>query len=429
MGKLALLGGSPVRKNKLQYISSIGEEEEKAVLDVLKSKRLSGFYQDFEGGEKVKEFEERWSEYFGIKHSITMNSGTSALHAAIASTGVGPGDEVIVTAYSFTATASCIVMNNAVPIFCDIDPNTYNISTDKIESLITENTKVIVVVHLFGQSAQMDEIMRIANKYNLLVVEDACQAPGTKFRDELVGTIGHLGVFSTVETKNLVTGEGGIVITDNDDFAHKCKLVRNHGEAWMAGKPRAYLSNTLGYNYRMTEIQAAIGIEQLKKLDNLNATRNELAKFLMEELKDLNGISLPSEINDSQTIHHLLCLQFEKEKLDISRETFIEAMGAEGIPVSKGYPHPMYLNPLFTEKIAFGNSGCPFTCPLYGKEINYGIGLCPDAEKVCEKSIFFQHIRYPHTIGDMKDSITAFKKVIAGVSELTAYEQKMRMIK
>lgn len=416
--KLAILRGEPVRKKKFEYVSPIGKEEKEAVIKVLDKGLLSGFFMDFEGGEKVKEFEKAWAKYFGSKHAVAVNSGTTALHVALGAAGIGPGDEVIVSSYSFTATASAIVMNNAVPIFCDINSKTYNIDGRKIEELITDKTKAIVPVHLFGQPADMDRIMEIAKKHKLIVVEDACQAPGSKYKGKYVGTIGHLGVFSTVETKNIVTGEGGVITTDDDELAHRCKLIRNHGEAWMAGKPRPYLSNMLGYNFRFTEIQAAIGIEQLKKLKKINEKRNELAHYLLKNLKGLKGISLPEEIPNINMVYHILCLQYDEKATGLPKKIYMEALQKEGINVTIGYPHPMYMNPLFTNKIAFGNKGCPFTCPFYGKEVSYGKGLSPVAEDVCAKSIFVPDIRPPNTFTDMKDIVEAFKKVNDNFNEL-----------
>ena len=411
MEKLAILGGTPIRTKNFEYKAPIGVEEKNAVMQLMDSKVLSGFFQNFEGGEKVQEFEKLWAKYFNIEDAIAVNSGTSALHTAIAAAGIGPGDEVIVSSYSFTASAASIVMNNAIPIFCDIDPITFNIDVSKIESLITERTKAIIPVHLFGQPAEMDSIMALSKNYNLIVIEDSCQAPGTKYKGKLTGTIGHMGVFSTVETKNIVTGEGGVIVSNDKNLAYRCRLIRNHGEAYMEGKPRDYLANMLGYNFRPTEFQAVIGIEQLKKLNNINDDKNLLANYLINNLKGIKGVTLPGSSENKDIIHHLLCLQYDEVSTGVSRNSYIEALNAEGVQVTKGYPRPMYMNPIFTEKIAFGLNGCPFTCSLYGKDIHYGLGLCPVSEAVCDKAIFITHIRPPNKIEDMVDIVNSFKKV------------------
>ncbi len=416
--ELAILGGTPIRKTKFLYSAIFEEEEKEAILEVMENGELSGFYKDFEGGKKVQDFQRKWANYFGSKNAIAVNSGTSALHVAIAASGIGPGDEVIVPAYSFTATASSVVMNNAIPIFCDIDPITFNIDVKKIEKLITDKTKAIIPVHLFGKPAEMDAIMDLSKKHGLIVIEDACQSPGTKYNGKFTGTIGHFGVFSTVETKNLVTGEGGMIVTNDDELAYKCKLVRNHGEAYMKGKPREYLSNMLGYNLRPLEIQAAVGIEQLKKIKRINRHKNKLANYLLDNLKGLTGILLPEKYNNLDIIHHLLCLQYDENETGVNKALYMEALQKEGIEVTAGYPHPMYMNPIFQEKIAYGAQGCPFTCSFYGKEVNYQAGICPESELVCDKAIFITHIRHPNVIEDMKDIVEGFKKVNNSLEKL-----------
>jgi len=416
--QLAILGGVPIRSKPFSYVAAIGVEEKQAVLDLMESKALSGFYKNFEGGQKVQEFERDWAKYFNVRNAIAVNSGTSALHIALASAGIGPGDEVIVTPYSFSATASSIIMNNAIPIFCDITPDTFNIDVDKIEALITDRTKAIIPVHLYGYPAEIIKIMNIAKKYNLMVIEDTCQSPGTKVNNKLVGTFGDFGTFSTVETKNISTGEGGVIITDNDELAMKCKLIRNHGEAYMSDKPRSYLSNMLGYNFRPTEFQAVIGIEQLKKLDKLNEDRNTLANYLIENLSSLKELTLPRGFQDKNIIHHLLCIQYDETKTNVSKKKYMEALKCEGIEVSEGYPRPLYMNKMFLEKIAFGNEGYPWTCSINGQKIEYYKGMCPVAEVVCNKAIIITQIRYPNKICDMEDIVSGFRKVNKLIKEL-----------
>ncbi len=415
---LAILGGPPVRSKPFVYEPAIGHEEKKAVLELMDSKKFSGFYKSFEGGEKVIEFENNWANYFNVRNAIAVNSGTSALHISLASTGIEPGDEVIVTPYSFSATASSIVMNNAIPVFCDIDPITFNIDVNKIERLITNKTKAIIPVHLYGYPAEIVKIMDIAKKYNLNVIEDTCQSPGTKVNNQFVGTFGNLGTFSTVETKNISTGEGGIIITDNDELALKCKLLRNHGEAYMNDKPRSYLTNMLGYNFRPTEFQAVLGIEQLKKLDKLNEIRNKLANFLIDNLSDFPELTPPQGHNDKNVIHHLLCFQYNESITNVPKSKYMEALKCEGVELSNGYPKPLYMNKMFLEKIAFGNNGYPWICSENGEKIKYFEGLCPVAEKVCKQAIVFSQIRYPNTLKDMEDIVTAIKKVNNSIEKL-----------
>ena len=394
--KLALLGGKPVRKKDFKHPTIIGSSEKKAVLQLLNNSNLSGFHKNFLGGEKVLEYEKKWAKHFKCRYAVAVNSGTSAQHIALAACGIGAGDEVIVTSLSFTSTVSTILMNNAVPKFCDIDPETFNIDVNKIEKLVTKKTKAIVPVHLYGLPANMEKIMYIAKKYKLRVVEDACQSPGSRFKNKFVGTIGDLGTFSTVETKNISTGEGGVIVGNNKDLIHKCRLIRNHGESYMLGKPRSYLPKLLGYNLRPTEFQATIGIHQLKKLTKINKIRNKLSDYLIQNLKGLKGIKLPvNKLKNCHIVRHLVCLQYDKNTTGVSKMKYIKALSKEGIDVSGGYPHTLYA-------IYFG---------FLKKGYNYKRGLCPVAEKIIDRTIWVRQIRPPSKTNDIKDIVKAFKKV------------------
>ena len=408
--KLAIHGGPKVRSDYFGYVSPVGDEEMDAAIEVLRQRKLSGFYLDFRGGEKVQEFERRFAEYIGVKHAIAVNSGTSALHVALAAAGAGPGDEVIVPPFTFTATASSVLMVNAVPVFADIDPANFCMAPDSIRKAISDKTRVIMPVHVYGKVADMDAIMRIAAEKKLTVIEDACQSPGCVYNGKKVGSIGHLGVFSLVETKNIVAGEGGVVTTDDDELAQRCKLVRNHGEVWLKGKPRGYLSNMLGYNFRMTELHAAIAIEQLKKIDMLNAIRCTNASFLQEEFSKIDDLSTLKFAEGE--VCHIFPLLWREDKTGIAKKAFIDAMIAEGVPVSAGYPHPLYKNPIFQEKIAYGDRGCPYTCPFYGKEIDYRSLVCAVAEDVCRRLVCVTQVHAPYSTKDMQDIMTAFRKVM-----------------
>lgn len=417
MNKLALKGGEPVRKEPFPSYPNINKEEINAVNEVLKSKELSTFHSSFYGGKKVREFEEDFAKYHNIKYAIASNSGTAALHIAIAAAGIGPGDEVITTPYTFTATATSILMHNAIPIFVDIDQNTLCIDPEEIRKKITPKTKAITIVHLLGNVADMDEITKIAKEHNLIIIEDCAQAPGAKYKGRLVGTIGDLGTFSFQETKNIMTGEGGITITNDQELAKKCQLIRNHGEDCSREEMRKYISNTLGWNYRMTEMEAALGIVQLKKLDKFNEIRKHNAQFLNKEFENIKGIS-PILIEDgAEPVYHLYGLTFNENKVGIPRDLFIKALKAEGIEVSPGCSHPLYMNPLFLNKTAYGK-GCPFICKFYNKEIEYQKGLCPKTEEACKSAIWLNQIRPPATLEDMQDIIKAFKKIIENKNEL-----------
>lgn len=414
--KLFIQGGPKTRKKDFSYLAPVGQEEIRAVTAVLKKKKLSGFYKDFLGGEYVQKFEKDFARYTDVKNAISVNSGTSALHVAIAAAGIGPGDEVIVPPYTFTATASAVLMNNAVPIFVDIEYDTFCIDSNKVKRAITKRTKAIIPVHLYGKVAPIDRIRDIVSGKDITIIEDACQAPGSKYKGKKVGAIGDIGVFSFVETKNIVIGEGGMITTNDDKIAERCRLIRNHGEVWMKGKPRQYLSNILGYNFRMTEIGAALGIEQLKKLDYLNSIRQKNASFLQQELSKFKGIKV-MQFKEGE-ICHVFPILFDEREVGISRERFMEIINLEGIPLMPGYPHLLYKNPIFQEKIAYGDRGCPYSCPFYGKKIDYKDVRCEVAEDICRRLMYIRQIHYPYGIEDMKDIVHAFDKVFDNLKVL-----------
>ncbi|TFF90171.1 MAG: DegT/DnrJ/EryC1/StrS family aminotransferase, partial [Promethearchaeota archaeon] len=234
---------------------NLSNEEQEAVLRVMESQMLTLLH-----GTYVKQFEDDFADYIGVKHAIGVNTGTAALHLAIAALDIGPGDEVIVPPFTFIATASSVLHNNAIPIFADINPKSYTLDPESVREKITDRTKAIIPVHLAGISTDMDALTDLAKEYNLKIIEDAAQSIGTQWRGKKVGSLGTIGCFSFYPSKNITTGEGGMITTDNDKLAEQCRLIRHHGE------PSWYVYNRLGYNYRMTEIQGAIGGIQLKRL-------------------------------------------------------------------------------------------------------------------------------------------------------------------
>lgn len=391
---LAIIGGPKIRAKDFGYLAPIGDEEIRAVLEVLEEKKLSGFYKDFLGGERVQRFERSFADYIGVSHAISFNSGTSALHVALAAAEIGRGDEVIVPSFTFTATAAAVRMVGATPVFVDIAPDTFCINPEFVRSAITSRTKAIIPVHIYGKVAALDALQEIASAHRLILIEDACQAPGCAYRGARVGSIGAMGCFSFVETKNMVAGEGGMVTTNDERLADRCRLIRNHGEAWVRGRAREYWSTMLGYNFRMTELTAAIGIEQLKKLDAFNEIRRRNAAWLTEALRTVRGIQ-PMAYQEGE-ICHLFPMRYDAKAGGLSRADVIAMMQAEGIPLSVGYPHPLYKLPLFEEHAA-GTSGVH----------------CPETERLCEELICFPRVHTPYGIDDMRDVVRAFEKVLA----------------
>jgi perosamine synthetase len=304
----------------------IGREEIRAVTEVLKSGMLAQ-------GPKVAEFEEKFARYIGTKYAIATSSGTTALHVALLAAGVGPGDEVITSPFTFIATSNSILYTGAKAVFCDIDETTYNIDPEKIEKLITKKTKAIMPVHLYGQSADMTKIMAIARKHKLLVIEDACQAHGSAWKDKKVGSFG-IGTFSLYPTKNMTTGEGGMITTDSKEIYDKANLIRAHGSKVK------YYHDVLGYNFRMTDLGAAIGIEQLKKLPKLNKARQKNAAYLSKNLAKIPGIIVPIMEANATHVFHQYTVRITPE-FKLSRDEVNKALNAAGIGTAIFYPVPI----------------------------------------------------------------------------------------
>jgi dTDP-4-amino-4,6-dideoxygalactose transaminase len=337
----------------------LGDEEVEEVVKVLKS----GFIAQ---GSKVLEFEKEFAEFIGTDFAVATNSGTSALHTALLASGIGEGDEVITTPFSFVATGNSILYTGAKPVFVDIDEDTYNINPDKIA--ITEKTKAIMPVHLYGQSADMDEIMKIAKDNDLLVIEDAAQAHGAIYKNEnsifdgrKIGNIGDLGCFSFYPTKNMTTGEGGMITTNNEEYADKAKMIRSHGE-----KER-YKHSILGYNFRLTDISAAIGLVQLKKLNNFNQKRIENAKFLNKELSNVKGIKTPKVKGNSTHVYHQYTIAVEN-----NRDEWVKYLNDNGIGTGIHYSIAIYNQELY-KNLGFNNNNCPVTEKVINKVISLPI--------------------------------------------------------
>lgn len=408
---LAILGGEPLRSGPFPSHPVIGEEEKRAVLEVLESGRLSTFIaapgEYFNGGIKIKEFEKRFAEYHGVEHAVAFNSATAALHAAVVAVGVEPGDEVIVPPYTFTSTATCALMHNSIPVFADTDDVVFGLDPDAVERAITPLTRAIIAVHLFGHPANLDGLLAIAHKHNLRLIEDCAQAPGAKWNGEFVGTFGDCGVFSFTESKTITTGEGGMLITNDGGIAEQARMVRNHGEVIVEGqKERSYSSSMLGWNYRMTEMEAALGIAQLEKLDFLNDRRIELANHLSERIAGLPGMTAPAILPNAQHVFYVYALKYNEERTGIPRDILVKAMNAEGIPFSAGYVRPLYRAPLYQNR-------AHFAFEHYRGSAHYNHGLCPTAERLYERELMLTGVvRFPARSADMDDIANAMHKVM-----------------
>ena len=416
MGILAINGGSKVRNKPFPKHPIIDDEEKKQVMNVLDSGNISTFVasqgENFLGGKKIKEFEEKFTKKIGVKYGVAFNSASSALHAAIVSVGVRPGEEVIVPPYTFTSTATSALMHNAIPVFSDVKSDTYCLDPNKLEKAHSSLTKAIIPVHLFGHAADMDEILEFANKHDLKIIEDCAQAPGGMYKGKKLGTIGDCGVFSFQESKNIMTGEGGMLVTNNEDIANIARMVRNHGETILPSlKKRTYRSEFLGWGYRMTELEAALGVAQVDKLDLLNEERINLCNYLMKEINKIEGLK-HTKYDHVKHVYYVFACSYDEKIIGIPRNLFCDALKAEGIPFAAGYVKPLYLNPLYLEKRAFAFKH-------YEGNTKYEKGICPIAEKLYEEDVILTEIcRAPATIKDMEDIISAIKKVIENKEEL-----------
>lgn len=424
MSKLAINGGKPVISKPLAPQQALGDEEKKLLMEVIDSKVLSGFLaspgEKFLGGPKVLELEKLWKNKVGAKHAIAVQSATAGLHAAVAALNLGPGDEVLVPPYSMCASATAVLMHNAIPIFVDIEASSYCIDPEQIKLSITPKTKAIVVVHLFGYPANMDSIMRIAREHGLKVIEDNAQGPAATYNGQYLGTIGDVGVLSFNQNKAITTGEGGMVFTNNDELARRLHLVRNHGEVVVEHYPVENIAGIIGWNYRMTELEAAVGIAQFHKLDMLNQRRVELAEYLSVKLEKFGDIfSTPKPRFGSKHVYFMYPFKYNAKTAGISRELFAKAMVAEGMPIGIGYVRPIYMEPMYQKLLGYGEQGCPFKCPLYGQEVNYSKGINPVCERMHYEELLVTPIcHYPLTKADIDLFIAAIQKIIENKDEL-----------
>ena len=311
---------------------TIDAEEISAVAAVLKSGNIAQ-------GKKVEEFEKAFAEFIGTRYAIAVNSGTAALHIALLAHGIGEGDEVITSPFTFISTANAILFTGAKPVFADIEEETFNIDPDGIAEKITSRTKAIMPVHLYGQPCDMKRILKIAEEHGLAVIEDACQAHGAEFDGRKVGSF-RTGCFSFYPTKNMTTGEGGMITTNDKEIAEKARMIKNHGQ-----KER-YLHEILGYNYRMIDIAAAIGLCQLRKLEQFNSKRIENAKFLTERVKGIRGLILPCVSSNTKHVFHQYTVRVTEE-FGLSRDKVKEKLKQKGIMTEIYYPLPIHKQPLY----------------------------------------------------------------------------------
>ncbi|MBC7109160.1 MAG: DegT/DnrJ/EryC1/StrS family aminotransferase [Methanomassiliicoccales archaeon] len=393
--KLAINGGVPtVPSDLLVPWPQITPRDRSLINEVLNSGILAGAYAP-----QVKALQEEFAHYLGVKYCIAVNSGTAALHIAVAAAGIGPGDEVITSAFSFLASATAAMHQGAIPVFVDIDPKTFNLDPQQIEEKISENTKAIIAVHIHGLPADMDEICSMASKYGLVLIEDAAQAPGATYKGKKVGTLGDMAAFSLNQTKNLQAGEGGLFVTNHKEYWLRADMVRMFGEQVREKERRSYVAHTLGWNYRMPELTAAIARAQLERLDEINENARRNAAVLNAFLKKIEGIELPYCPPDRTHVYHKYRARLLPEKLGVKekdtafRDKVLLALQAEGVPAVLWQTFPLPANPLFQKKEGFGK-GFPWSFPG-ARQINYNPLEYPETMKLLNSSIVIGSERYP----------------------------------
>lgn len=426
MEKLAIHGGKPVRIKPFPPYITLDKKEEKAVVKVIREGIISDFIGAagpfFLGGKRVQELEKMWAEQTGMKYAVSMNSATSVIIAAMGAFGIGPGDEVIVTPYSHVISATAPLIYNAIPVFADSEPDTFCMSVESIKKCITPRTKAMIVVDLFGQSADMDSIMQLAKNHGIKVLSDSAHITVASYKGKMAGSLADIGSYSLNGHKTIQCGEGGIAVTNDADIALRLQLIRNHAENCVEAMGIDNIINMVGYNFRMTELEAAVAIEQTKKAKKLVAHRRKLCNYLNKRLRDLPGIRTP-KVREGCTHDYLLyVLRYNAREIGISKGEFMKRIDAEGIkmkvndkrhvPPLSGFVKPIHLQPIFQNKI-FQAKGCPWSCEHWKGKVSYEKGICPVVEDLWENSLIAINAIYPPlTIKDMDDIADAFEKVI-----------------
>lgn len=400
-GKPALLGGEPAHSGPWPTWPVHDEREREGVLAVLESGKW--WY-----GERVREFEAKFAAFQDARFGISCTNGTAALELALIGAGIGAGMEVIVPPYTFVATATAVLKANAVPVFADIELDTLNLDAGAAEAAVTDLTAAVMPVHFAGLPADMDRLGELARQRGLKVIEDSAHGWGSKWRGKGCGALGSAGGFSFQLSKNITAGEGGMVLTDDPDLADTIRSLSNVGR----GKDKPWYEHYLpGGNYRMTEFQAAILLAQLGRLPEQTARRMRNAALLNAGLAGIEGLhTLREDPRANPRSYHLYGFRVVAEEFGLSRERFIAAMRAEGVPCSPGYPHPLYRNPLFQRR-GTGPAFCPVSCPYYGREMDYTRVNCPNAERACREVVWLSQSMLLAGEDDMAAIAAAARKV------------------
>ncbi len=417
MAELALHGGKKaVRDGMMKPWPPIDDVDRKMVLASLESDRHAF-------GPNCVALEKEFAAWNGNKYAITTNSGTAALHMAVAAVGCGAGDHVLVSAYSWSSSATCILHHNCIPVFVDIDFDTINMDTSKIEAAITPRTKAIIVVHLHGLAVNMDAVLEIARKHKLKVIEDACQSHGAAFKGKKAGLWGDCAAFSHNQNKSLSSGEGGMLVTDNEELHQRARMLWSFGETRTPVESRDYHAYALGWMYRNNDLTAAFGRAQLTRLDHYIETQRRNADVLLNQLKAVKGLILPAEPEGHRhTWYNFTC------RLDVPalgwqgpparfRDALLKAIVAEGVPAHTWQRYPLSAMTVFRARNAYGR-GCPWSCP-YTKDVQYDPAAFPVAQRHCDTHFAVtMPLRAPNDAALARATAEGIRKVLENAHQL-----------
>lgn len=411
---LAINGGPKVREKTFPPWPQFFDDEIAEVEDVLRERKVN-----YWTGNRGMQFQENFANFCGAEYGIAVMNGTAALHVALAAANVGPGDEVIVPPRTFVATAFSVLHQNAVPVFADVTFETQNIDVNAIREKITPRTRAIICVHLAGLTCEMDPIIDLAQEHNLVIIEDAAQAHGAEYKGKRTGTLGHIAAFSFCNDKHFTTGgEGGMVVTNNMEMAEIARSFKDHGYEEKERRSLlelealyTYVHHRMGYNYRMTEMQAAIGLKALEKLVwNINR-RRENAHYLTEKISQYDALVPPFEGEDYKHSFYKYYVRLKLDKITVDRDTFVEAIRAEGVPIGLGTASEGYREEAFQKLKGYGKTTCPFECPWYEGAVDYSAVSLPNARRL-GKEVFVLQVHPTIERDDLDDVLHAIEKVL-----------------
>jgi perosamine synthetase len=402
--RLALDGGQPVRKKPFpSRDAGFGREELAQLEEVIQSGHLFRVQ-----GRKTRQVEERFASLLGVKHALAVASGTAALHTAVAAINPDPGDEIITTPLTDMGTVIGIIFQNALPVFADVEPGGFNLDPEAVRRQITPRTRAIIVVHLWGMAARMDEFLDLGREHGIPIIEDCAQAYLTAYRGKPVGTMGEIGCFSLQQSKHITCGDGGLLVTNSDSLVARARLFADKG--WdRTAADRGHLF--LGINYRITELQSAVVLAQLGKLEQFVARRRALGDLLSQKLAGIPGLYTPPDSRAAGSTYWFYPLRIREREFGLSRDRFIAALNAEGVPAWIWLAgQPLYMFEALREQRTFGGSHHPFDCPCASRRIEYGPGLCPNAEQTLGELVVLSVNEF-YTEEDVGDVAAAIHKV------------------